>query len=76
MNTTSTSLADSSIMLRRNFKRIARTPVAIFDAALMAVVMILVSAYRILQVTDGAYNRRRNQSGGLKSYDAKNVEDL
>ncbi|MEV0464772.1 hypothetical protein AB0I30_27815 [Nocardia tengchongensis] len=63
MNTISTSLADSSIMLRRNFEHIARTPVAIFDAALMAAVMILVSAYRILQVTDGAYNRWRNQSG-------------
>ncbi|MFE4461104.1 hypothetical protein ACFROC_27450 [Nocardia tengchongensis] len=63
MNTISTSLADSSIMLRRNCRHIARTLVAIFDAALTAVVMILVSAYRILQVTGGAYNRWRNQSG-------------
>lgn len=43
--TLSASLADSSIMLRRNFKHIARTPVAIFNAALMPVVMMLIFVY-------------------------------
>lgn len=41
----STSLADSSIMLRRNFKHTARTPVTIFNAALMPVVMMLIFVY-------------------------------
>lgn len=75
MNTISAPLTDSSIMLRRNLKRIARTPVAIFDAALMAVVMMLVSAYRILQVAEGAYYRWRNQFDGLEADGAKNIED-
>ncbi|MEV6101334.1 hypothetical protein [Nocardia sp. NPDC051981] len=76
MNTISAPLTDSSIMLRRHLKRIARTPVAIFDAALMAVVMMLVSAYRILQVAEGAYYRWRNQFDGLEADGAKNIEDL
>ncbi|MEU1432169.1 hypothetical protein ABZ412_34385 [Nocardia sp. NPDC005746] len=60
-------------MLRRNFKRIARAPIAIFDAALMAVMMILVSAYRILLVTGGAYRRWRNRmpAAGRGSPDAR-----
>ncbi|MFB8282276.1 ABC transporter permease [Nocardia colli] len=40
-----TPLADSSIMLRRNFKHIARTPVTVFNAALMPVVMMLIFVY-------------------------------
>ncbi|MGW4116967.1 ABC transporter permease [Nocardia sp. NPDC004711] len=39
------SLGDSAIMLRRNFKHIARNPVAIFNAALMPVVMLLIFVY-------------------------------
>ncbi|WP_329414085.1 ABC transporter permease [Nocardia vinacea] len=38
-------LADSTIMLRRNFKHIARTPVTVFNAALMPVVMMLIFVY-------------------------------
>ncbi|WP_280412821.1 ABC transporter permease [Nocardia asiatica] len=45
MSTISAPLADSSIMLRRNFKHIARTPVTIFNAALMPVVMMLIFVY-------------------------------
>lgn len=39
------SLGDSTIMLRRNFKHIARNPVAIFNAALMPVMMLLIFVY-------------------------------
>ncbi|MEV4238052.1 ABC transporter permease [Nocardia sp. NPDC050408] len=45
MSTISAPLADSSIMLRRNFKHIARTPVTVFNAALMPVVMMLIFVY-------------------------------
>lgn len=45
MSIISAPLADSSIMLRRNFKHIARTPVTIFNAALMPVVMMLIFVY-------------------------------
>ncbi|WP_067801060.1 ABC transporter permease [Nocardia beijingensis] len=45
MSTISAPLADSSIMLRRNFKHIARTPVTMFNAALMPVVMMLIFVY-------------------------------
>ncbi|MVU79103.1 ABC transporter permease [Nocardia sp. ET3-3] len=41
----STSLADSSIMLRRNFKHILRNPVTVFNAALMPVMMLLIFVY-------------------------------
>jgi len=44
-STLSASLGDASVMLRRNFKHIARTPVAIFNAALMPVVMMLIFVY-------------------------------
>ncbi|WP_433681055.1 ABC transporter permease [Nocardia sp. CA-119907] len=44
-STFSAALADSSTMLRRNFKHIARTPVTIFNAALMPVVMMLIFVY-------------------------------
>ncbi|MGW6425409.1 ABC transporter permease [Nocardia sp. NPDC055053] len=39
------SLFDASVMLRRNFTHIARTPVTIFNAALMPVVMMLIFVY-------------------------------
>ncbi|WP_433524371.1 ABC transporter permease [Nocardia pseudovaccinii] len=45
MSTISAPLADSTIMLRRNFKHIARTPVTVFNAALMPVVMMLIFVY-------------------------------
>ncbi|WP_433204080.1 ABC transporter permease [Nocardia sp. CA-107356] len=45
MSTISAPLADSSIMLRRNFKHTARTPVTIFNAALMPVMMMLIFVY-------------------------------
>ncbi|MFF0494457.1 ABC transporter permease [Nocardia sp. NPDC004068] len=45
MITLTAPLADSSIMLRRNFKHIARSPVTIFNAALMPVVMMLIFVY-------------------------------
>lgn len=45
MSTRTAPLADSSIMLRRNFKHIARTPVTVFNAALMPVVMMLIFVY-------------------------------
>jgi ABC-2 type transport system permease protein len=45
MSTISAPLADSSIMLRRNFKHIARSPVTIFNAAFMPVVMMLIFVY-------------------------------
>ncbi|MEU4313237.1 ABC transporter permease [Nocardia sp. NPDC024068] len=45
MSTLIAPLADSSIMLRRNFKHIARTPVTVFNAAFMPVVMMLIFVY-------------------------------
>ncbi|MEV6768730.1 ABC transporter permease [Nocardia sp. NPDC051030] len=39
------SLGDSTIMLRRNFKHIARNPVTVFNAALMPVMMMLIFVY-------------------------------
>ncbi|MGW0179855.1 ABC transporter permease [Nocardia sp. NPDC003345] len=45
MSTLTAPLADSSIMLRRNFKHIARTPVTVFNAAFMPVVMMLIFVY-------------------------------
>lgn len=45
MSTITAPLADSSIMLRRNFKHIARTPVTVFNAAFMPVVMMLIFVY-------------------------------
>ncbi|AYF72969.1 ABC transporter permease [Nocardia yunnanensis] len=43
--TLSSALQDSIVMLRRNFKHIARNPVTIFNAALMPVVMMLIFVY-------------------------------
>jgi len=45
MSTTSASLTDSRIMLRRNFKHILRNPVTIFNGALMPVVIMLMFVY-------------------------------
>lgn len=45
MSTTSAPLADSSIMLRRNFKHILRNPYTIFNGALMPVVIMLMFVY-------------------------------
>lgn len=45
MSTLYAPLADSSIMLRRNFKHTVRTPVTMFNAALMPVVMMLIFVY-------------------------------
>ena len=45
MNTVSTSFGDSAIMLRRNFKHILRTPVTVFNGALMPVVIMLMFVY-------------------------------
>ncbi|MET9491677.1 ABC transporter permease [Nocardia sp. NPDC006630] len=45
MSTLSAPLADASIMLRRNFKHTARTPVTIFNAALMPIMMLLIFVY-------------------------------
>ncbi|MFF3571927.1 ABC transporter permease [Nocardia jiangxiensis] len=45
MSTITAPLGDSSIMLRRNVKHITRTPVTIFNAALMPVVMMLIFVY-------------------------------
>ena len=45
MSTTSAPLADSRIMLRRNFKHILRNPVTIFNGALMPVVIMLLFVY-------------------------------
>ncbi|WP_306360251.1 ABC transporter permease [Nocardia sp. CC227C] len=46
------SLADSSTMLGRNFKHIARNPVTIFNAALMPVMMMLI----FVHVFGGAFD--------------------
>jgi ABC-2 type transport system permease protein len=43
--TTSAPLADSSIMLRRNFKHIVRNPVTVFNGALMPVLLMLMFVY-------------------------------
>ena len=45
MSTISAPLADSSIMLRRNFKHILRNPVTLFNGALMPVVLMLMFVY-------------------------------
>lgn len=45
MSTLTAPLADSSIMLRRNFKHITRNPVTVFNAAFMPVVMMLIFVY-------------------------------
>ena len=45
MSTVSTSFGDSAIMLRRNFKHILRTPVTVFNGALMPVVIMLMFVY-------------------------------
>lgn len=45
MSTLTAPLTDSSIMLRRNFKHIARNPVTVFNAAFMPVVMMLIFVY-------------------------------
>ncbi|WP_280401175.1 ABC transporter permease [Nocardia carnea] len=45
MSTLTAPLADSPIMLRRNFKHIARNPVTVFNAAFMPVVMMLIFVY-------------------------------
>jgi len=45
MSTTSAPLADSRIMLRRNFKHIVRNPVTIFNGAVMPVVIMLIFVY-------------------------------
>lgn len=45
MSTITAPLVDSSIMLRRNFKHIARNPVTVFNAALMPVMMMLIFVY-------------------------------
>ena len=41
MSTYSTSLGDSAIMLRRNFKHTVRNPVTLFNAVLFPVIMML-----------------------------------
>src|ERR1700728_1716658 len=45
MSTISAPLADSRIMVRRNFKHIVRNPVTIFNGALMPVVIMLIFVY-------------------------------
>ena len=45
MSTTSASLTDSRIMLRRNFKHILRNPVTIFNGTVMPVVIMLLFVY-------------------------------
>ncbi len=45
MSVTSAPLADSRIMLRRNFKHILRNPVTLFNGALMPVVLMLMFVY-------------------------------
>jgi ABC-2 type transport system permease protein len=45
MSTISAPLADSRIMVRRNFKHILRNPVTIFNGALMPVVIMLIFVY-------------------------------
>jgi ABC-2 type transport system permease protein len=45
MTTTATPLGDSAIMLRRNFKHIIRNPIAVFNAVLFPVVIMLMFVY-------------------------------
>jgi ABC-2 type transport system permease protein len=45
MSTASAPLADSRIMLRRNFKHVLRNPTTIFNSALMPVVIMLLFVY-------------------------------
>ncbi|KAF0848727.1 ABC transporter permease [Nocardia caishijiensis] len=45
MSTTTNALFDSSVMLRRNFTHITRSPVALFNAALMPVMAMLIFVY-------------------------------
>jgi len=52
MSAISASLADSRVMVRRNFKHILRNPVTVFNAALMPVVVMLLLVY----VFGGAFN--------------------
>ncbi|MFJ2834422.1 ABC transporter permease [Nocardia sp. NPDC087230] len=44
-STLSVALFDASVMLRRNFTHITRSPVTIFNAALMPVMMMLIFVY-------------------------------
>ncbi|MBW0275429.1 ABC transporter permease [Nocardia sp. MH4] len=44
-STLSAALFDASVMLRRNFTHITRSPVTIFNAALMPVMMMLIFVY-------------------------------
>ena len=52
MSNTSAPLTDARTMLRRNFKHIVRNPVAIFNGALMPVVIMFMFVY----VIGGAFN--------------------
>ncbi|NUR32008.1 MAG: ABC transporter permease [Catenulispora sp.] len=45
MSTSSTALADSAVMLRRNFKHTLRNPVAVFNAVLFPIVMMVMFVY-------------------------------
>ncbi|GAA2066056.1 ABC transporter permease [Catenulispora yoronensis] len=45
MSTLATSLGDSAIMLRRNFKHTIRNPVTVFNAVLFPIVMMLMFVY-------------------------------
>ncbi|MFB8246251.1 ABC transporter permease [Streptomyces sp. NPDC055952] len=52
MSTLSTALADSSIMLRRNLKHTMRNPVAVFNAVLLPIVIMLM----FVKVFGGAFS--------------------
>jgi ABC-2 type transport system permease protein len=45
MSTTSAPLADAAVMLRRNLKHTRRDPVAVFNAVLFPIVMVLIFVY-------------------------------
>ena len=47
MSTVASPLGDSAIMLRRNFKHIARNPTTVFNAVLMPVVVMLMFVYML-----------------------------
>ena len=47
MTTTSAALADAAIMLRRNFKHTLRDPVAVFNAVLFPIVMMLIFVHAL-----------------------------
>ncbi|WP_432993571.1 ABC transporter permease [Dactylosporangium sp. CA-233914] len=47
MSTNAAPLADSAIMLRRNFKHIARNPTAVFNGILFPVVIMLMFVYML-----------------------------